>query len=305
VNADSDPTLTVTGQTTGSLAANVGAVSNPATGVYRWAYTQSSAATLEPIRIDVSATISSSTFTLSAYTQSVDFVAATWSTTDSSHLTAIYNKLPVNNIADQTLLDTDIAAAQTDLDTLTAGVNVTAVDGSSLNAHGIGQFPADVRDWGGLGATIAVDDENFYPTVAAAHLHSTTYAELRAALGMSAADLDTQLGALPTNSELATALAAADDAVLAAIAALNNLSAAQVNAEVLDVLNVDTFGELSAPPAASSTIRDKLTWVFMCLRNLRTETATHRKLYADNGSTLVGTEEVSDDGTTFTKGKVV
>lgn len=37
---------------------------------------------------------------------------------------------------------------------------------------------------------------------------------------------------IPTNSEMDTKLAAADDAVLAAIAALNNLSAAQVNTEV-------------------------------------------------------------------------
>lgn len=93
-------------------------------------------------------------------------------------------------------------------------------------------------------------------------------------------------------------------AMLAVINALENLSAAEVNAEMLDVLNVDTFGELAAPPAASSTLRDKLTWIFMCHRNLRTETATQRKLFADNGSTLVGTEAVSDDGTTFTKGEV-
>jgi hypothetical protein len=42
----------------------------------------------------------------------------------------------------------------------------------------------------------------------------------------------TSVDDLPTNTELATALAGADDATLAAIAALNNLSAAQVNAEV-------------------------------------------------------------------------
>jgi hypothetical protein len=44
--------------------------------------------------------------------------------------------------------------------------------------------------------------------------------------------LDTSIADLPTNAELATSQAAADDATLAAIAALNNLSAAQVNAEV-------------------------------------------------------------------------
>jgi len=42
----------------------------------------------------------------------------------------------------------------------------------------------------------------------------------------------TSVDDLPTNAELATSQAAADDATLAAIAALNNISAAQVNAEV-------------------------------------------------------------------------
>lgn len=60
----------------------------------------------------------------------------------------------------------------------------------------------------------------------------TTASSIRSAVGLATANLDTQLDSLPTNAELATALAGADDATLAAIAALNNLSAAQVNAEV-------------------------------------------------------------------------
>lgn len=54
---------------------------------------------------------------------------------------------------------------------------------------------------------------------------------------------------LPTNAELATSQAAADDATLAAIAALNNLSAAQVNTEVDTALadyDAPTFAELDA-----------------------------------------------------------
>lgn len=43
-------------------------------------------------------------------------------------------------------------------------------------------------------------------------------AGVRSAVGLASANLDTQFDALPTNAELATALAAADDAVLAAIA---------------------------------------------------------------------------------------
>lgn len=94
VNADSTPTITPTGIVSGDLSANLGAVSNPATGVYRATYTVASGATIEQIRFDASATISSSTFTISAYSQVVDEVSSTWTTTDASHLTAIFNKLP-------------------------------------------------------------------------------------------------------------------------------------------------------------------------------------------------------------------
>jgi len=79
--------------------------------------------------------------------------------------------------------------------------------------------------------------------------------------------------------------------------------AAVVNAEVLDVLTVDTFPELAAVPAATSSLKDKLAWLFMWMRNKSTETGTERKLYADDGTTVVGTAAVSDDGVTFTKGE--
>lgn len=59
-------------------------------------------------------------------------------------------------------------------------------------------------------------------------------AGVRAAVGLALANLDTQLADLPTNAELATSQAAADDATLAAIAALNNLSAAAAADAVLD-----------------------------------------------------------------------
>ena len=47
-----------------------------------------------------------------------------------------------------------------------------------------------------------------------------TAAGVRTAVGLASANLDTQIGDLPTNAELATALGTADDAVLSAIAAL-------------------------------------------------------------------------------------
>jgi hypothetical protein len=121
VNADTTPTLTATGLISGSLNANIGAGSNPATGVYRYAYTVASSATNEQVRFDVSAAISVATFTLSCYTQVVDMVASTWTTTDAGYLTAIFNKLPTGNISDVTQ-----SQVKTQADQALADVGVTS-----------------------------------------------------------------------------------------------------------------------------------------------------------------------------------
>jgi len=63
-------------------------------------------------------------------------------------------------------------------------------------------------------------------------LSTLTQANVRTAVGLASANLDTQLDALPTNAELATALGTADDATLAAIAALVIPTAAQNRAEM-------------------------------------------------------------------------
>ena len=87
------------------------------------------------------------------------------------------------------------------------------------------------------------------------------------------------------------------------LSGLNDISASDVNAEVLDVLSTDTFPELAAPPAATSSLKDKLTWLFMWARNKATESATQRKLFADDTTTVVSTESVGDSAGVFTKGE--
>lgn len=85
-------------------------------------------------------------------------------------------------------------------------------------------------------------------------------ATIRSAVGLAAANLDTQLGDLPTNAELTTALGTADDAVLSAIAGLNNLSSAQAQtaaAAALTAYDPPTKTELDnavAPLALEATL---------------------------------------------------
>ena len=86
-NATGTPTIVPTGIVSGSLAANLSAVSNPATGVYRATYTVAFGHALEQVRFDGSAVMADGTFTLSAYSQVCDFVAATFTTADRTLLT--------------------------------------------------------------------------------------------------------------------------------------------------------------------------------------------------------------------------
>jgi hypothetical protein len=121
------------------------------------------------------------------------------------------------------LLDTELAAVKTD----TAAIKLKTDN-----------LPSDPADQSAVEAAII-----------AAQL---TAAGVRSAVGLASANLDTQLDALPTNAELTTALGTAADAVLAAIAALNNLSAAQV-AAALDTYDAPTKAEFDAAVALLAT----------------------------------------------------
>jgi hypothetical protein len=180
----------------------------------------------------------------------------------------------------------------------------------------------------------------------------------RTAVGLAAANLDTQLGDLPTVAEFnartipsATYFDPATDPVatvtnltnlpaiptnwltaagiaagalngkgdwnvgktgysisgtITTLDALENLSAAQVNAEVADVLRVDTMtlpGQV-APPLAP-TFEIAVGWLYKVLRNRTSQTATQWTLYADDETTIDAKATVSDDGTTAIKQEIV
>jgi hypothetical protein len=80
---------------------------------------------------------------------------------------------------------------------------------------------------------------------------------------------------------------------------------AQVNAEVLDVLNVDTFAEPGQEaPAATNTLVKKIGYLFKFLRNRVTQNATTLSVYADDAITVDQKATVSDDATTYDRGEI-
>ncbi len=95
------------------------------------------------------------------------------------------------------------------------------------------------------------------------------------------------------------------DQVIADIASLNNISTADVNAQVNDVLNVDALAELTGVPPANAAIGAKLNWLFLLSRNKGTQTATTKTIRNDADTLDVATSTINTDGITFTKAEFV
>jgi plastocyanin len=89
-------------------------------------------------------------------------------------------------------------------------------------------------------------------------------------------------------------------ATQASVDALNDLSAADVNAEVVDALATDTYAEPTGVPAATATLAAKIGTLHMMARNKVTVTAT-KKTFFDDGDAAEFEKDLSDDDTTYTE----
>ncbi|HJQ66346.1 MAG TPA: hypothetical protein VJ816_08215 [Gemmatimonadales bacterium] len=91
--------------------------------------------------------------------------------------------------------------------------------------------------------------------------------------------------------------------VTGSVASVTGLTLAQIKAQLVAALDTDLYSESSAVPAASATLADKIVWLATLARNKITQTATTQTVRNDGDTGTVGTSTVSDDSTTFTRGK--
>src|SRR3990167_5527038 len=132
--------------------------------------------------------------------------------------------------------------------------------------------------------------------------------------------IDASVGAIAANAITAAAIATdaitADKIAAAAITVSEapNLDAAittratpaQVNTEVLDVLNTDTFAEpAQGTPAATNTLVNKISFLYKYLRNRITSTATTISVYNDDAVTVDHKSTHSDNGTAYDRGEFI
>ena len=72
----------------------------------------------------------------------------------------------------------------------------------------------------------------------------------------------------------------------------------------IDSVWAKTMTELAAVPGVTASVLSALQWIFLLSRNKITQTATTQLVRNDADSATIGTSTVSDDGTTFTRGKL-
>ena len=148
-----------------------------------------------------------------------------------------------------------------------------------------GALLTNVTHWSGT--AVATPDTAGYPKVTVKD-------------GTGAGEIDLTSGVV-----LAKDHAGANLATAAQIAALENVSAAEVKTQVVDALTVDTYAEpgQTAPPA-TTTILGRLQWIYKAWRNKVDQSGSQYKLYNDAGDTVDNKSALTDDDTVFQKGKV-
>ena len=91
------------------------------------------------------------------------------------------------------------------------------------------------------------------------------------------------------------------DTIDTKVSALNDLSAAQVNAEVVGVVRTDTVAEIAAVPASNAPLHTMLQWLFTLVRNKRITTEHLDTLRNDADGADIATAALTHTATDFTK----
>lgn len=146
---------------------------------------------------------------------------------------------------------------------------------------------------------VKVDTASSQVWIASVHANIAT---MDGAVSSMQGDVTTTLGIIQTAAVDLASIAVDTASALVNIALLP--TAATINAQVLDVLNVDTFAEPGQEaPAATNTLAKKIGYTYKFLRNKITTTSALTSIYDDTGAVVDQKATVSDDGTTFTRGE--
>ena len=194
------------------------------------------------------------------------------------------------------------AAGSTYALVITAGT----VDGVSVVGEVVGEFTLGrSAAFGRLGAPAGASVSADIAAVQA----DTDNVQTRIPAALVSGRIDASVGAMAADVVTAAAIAAGAIGVSEApnldAAISTRATPAQVNAEVVDALTVDTIAELAqATPTATPTIVAALMLLYMAMRDRLTVTSTTKTISNDAG-TVIAKKALSDDGTTYIEAEMI
>ncbi len=127
--------------------------------------------------------------------------------------------------------------------------------------------------------------------------------QIRSALGIDGDKTSATNGQLQTiDLVVDSILEDTGTTIPALIAALNDVSLTDINAEVVDALNVDTYAEPGqGNPSSTASLVYKIGLLYKLATNMKDTDGSTENLYDSSGTTVDQKCTVSDDGTTATK----
>lgn len=221
-------------------------------------------------------------------------------------ITTATNVTTVNGLAANVITAASIAA-----DAITAAKIATdAIDSDAIAASAVTEIQSGLATAAAL-ATVQADTDDIQSRLPAALTAGGNIKADALAFGGATVTATTSV-TIPAASTLATTTGAVGSVtgnvggnVTGSVGSLAAQAKADVNTEVLDVLNVDTFAEPGQEaPAATNTLVKKIGYLFKLLRNKITQTSTTLSVFDDAGTTVDQKATISDDGTTYTRGEI-
>lgn len=194
--------------------------------------------------------------------------------------------------ANRVRLITDFDAT---LDDIVFAPAVSAAIGAGVTYEILPASAVDVQSW------LATESAGVAPNALVAGRVDADVGNMQAnsiAVGVIATDAI-------TNTQIAAGAITSSEAPNLDAAITTRATPAEVNTQVLDVLNVDTFVESAGVPAATATLVDKIGWLATLARNKILQTATVQTLRNDADAADIATAAVSDDATTATRAEWV
>jgi hypothetical protein len=248
---------------------------------------------------------------MATYSQPSGFLAATFPTTLASTTNITAGTITTaTNLTNAPTSGDFTAAMKTSLNAATPAVTVSDKTGFKLASDGV----AAVTAWtvaitgnitgnlsGSVGSVTGLTASNLDVAVST-RLAGSSYtapldaAGVRTSVGLASANLDTQLDALPTSAELATALAGADDATLAAIAALP-----QTAAQTGDAMTLTIAYDAAKTAATQTSVDDLPTNAELATALAGADDATLAAIATLPDAATVNAIKAKTDSLTFTK----